>query len=230
MGQTDKKPVIIEFNGLPGAGKTTTAFEVKKRLRNMEIREIPPKRITGYRRNYKEFILSKEIRDTYVIFLKALFLIRPVTMERIRFMNMAFNYWLGIRNLHISEKQRNGICILDQGVIQLFVSMAYLGKIRNEEKYYRYIGQVMNSLDNIICVNCNVNTGTSVMRIHSRKPNGSRLYQVCDDSEMREILKIQGHQFERIREMAIKRAITINMNDSVEYNAEKVVEYCMRYL
>ena len=227
MGQANRKPVIIEFYGLPGAGKTTTAFAIQKQLRNMEIRVLSPKRIIDHQCKYKEIVLSKEIRDVYIIFLKALFLVRPITRERIRFMNMAFNYWLGIKNFHIAEKQKNGICILDQGIVQAFVSMAYLGKITNKEKYCRCIQQVVDMLDNVIFVNCRINPDISIMRMRARKPNGGRLQQIKNDNELRKMLQIQMLQFERITEKSVKGAIMIHMNEQAEANAEKIVEYCL---
>lgn len=230
MGQITGRPLIVEFNGIPGAGKTTTALEVGKSFRNKKIRELSPKKITGYRGNYRDIIWSKEIRDVYLIFLRVLLLIRPVTRERLKFMNMTFGYWLGIRKLCIPENQKNGICVLDQGVIQGFVSMAYLGKIRNEDKYYECIRKVISRLDNVVFVNCIVDADTSIMRMYSRKSKGSRLYQIRDRKEQKEILKMQNRQLESIREKTIKRAITIHMKESVEYNAGKIVEHCMRCL
>lgn len=229
MGQIVGEPLVIEFNGIPGSGKTTTALAVKKLLRLMEIREISPKKITKVQRNYKEIILSKRLRNVYCIFLKAFFLVRPLTRERFRFMNMTFDHWLGIEKMCTQKERKRGVCILDQGIVQGFVSMVYLGEIRDIEKYYECIRQVINRLDNVVFVNCMVDTDTSIKRIHSRKPNGSRLHRVRNESELSNILKVQKQQFERIRERAVKRAITIYMNDSVEYNAKKVVEYCMRY-
>lgn len=227
MGQVSGKALIIEFNGTPGAGKTTTAIEVKKRLRDMKIRTISLRRVMRYQRSYKEIMASKEIRRVYIIFLKAFLLIRPITWERLKYMNTKFNYWLGIKKLCISKNHRNGICILDQGIIQGFVSMAYLGKIRNEKKYYQYIRQVMDTLDNVICVNCSVEADISMTRMRVRKPNGGRLYQVNNNKELKEILELQKKQFEEIRRIAIKDAVTIDMNNSVEDNAKKIIEYYM---
>lgn len=230
MGQTDTRPVIIEFNGIPGAGKTTTTLEVKKLLRTMEIRDVPSKKIIQCHKDYKEIILSKKIRDVYIIFLKALLLVTPITWERLSLMNMTFNYWLGMEKMYIKGNQKKGICVLDQGIVQGFISMAYQGKIRNEKKYCRYIRQVMNQLDNVICINCNVDADISMMRMRTRKSNGGRLQQINDDKKLREALVLQKHQFERIRKRAIKNFVAINMNAMPEYNAEKIVRHCMKYL
>lgn len=230
MGQVSGKTLIIEFNGTPGAGKTTTAIEVKKRLRDMKIRTISLRRVIRYRRSYKEIMASKETRRVYIIFLKAFLLIRPITWERLKYMNTKFNYWLGINELRNSKNHRNGVCILDQGIIQGFVSMAYLGKIRNEKKYYQYIRQVMDTLDNVICVNCSIDADISMMRMRVRKPNGGRLHQIDDDKELKRVLELQKRQFEEIRRIAISDAIAMDMNNSVEDNAEKIIKYCMEYL
>ena len=183
MGQTSGKTLIIEFNGTPGAGKTTTAIEVKKRLRDMKIREISSREVKGYRGSYKEIMASEEARSVYILFLKVFFLIKPITWERLKYLNKTFNYWLGMKKLCISKKYRNGICILDQGIDQKFVSLAYLGEIRNEEKYYKRIRQVMDSLDYVICVNCTVDSDISMMRMRTRKPNGGRLHQIDGDKD-----------------------------------------------
>lgn len=230
MGQTSGKALIIEFNGIPGAGKTTTAIEVKKRLRDMKIREISAGEIKGYRRSYKEIMASRELRSVYILFLKAFLFVRPITWERLKHMNKTFSYWLGMKQLCTSKNRKNKICVLDQGIVQRFVSMAYLGEIRNEKKYYKYIAQVMDTLDNLICVNCIVDADISMMRMRARKPNGGRLHQIDDDRELKNILELQKKQFEEIRRIAIKDAVAIDMDNQVQNNAEKVIEYCMRYL
>lgn len=230
MGEGSGKTLIIEFNGTPGAGKTTTAIMIKKRLRDMKIREISPGEIKGYRGSYKEIMALRESRSVYILFLKAFLLVRPITWERLKHMNITFSYWFGMKKLCTSKNRSNKICILDQGIVQRFVSMAYLGEIRNEKKYYKYIGQVMDTLDNVVSVNCTVDADISMMRMRARKPNGGRLHQIDDDRELKNILELQKKQFEEIRRIAIKDAVTIDMNNQVEDNAEKVIEYCVRYL
>lgn len=230
MGQACGKTLIIEFNGIPGAGKTTTAVQVRKCLKDMGIKEISERKVIGYRGSYKEIMASKETRRVYIIFLKAFLLIRPITWERLKYMNAAYNYWLGIKKLYNLKSRRNKICVLEQGIIQGFVSMAYLGEIRDEKKFYKYIRQVMDTLDNVICVNCIVDTDISMLRMRARKPNGGRLQQIDDDKELKKALGLQKKQFEEIRRIAIKNAVTIDMDHQVEDNAQEVIAYCMKYL
>lgn len=230
MGQTSGKILIIEFNGIPGAGKTTTAILVKKRLRDMKISKISQGKIIGYRGSYKDIMASKESRSVYVLFLKSFFLIKPITLKRLKYMKAAYNYWLGMKKLSALKSRRDKICILEQGIVQGIVSMAYLGKIRNEKKFHQYIRQVMDTLDNMVCVNCIVDAEVSMRRMRARKPNGGRLHLIDDDKELKRILEIQKRQFEGIRRIAIKDAVTINMDNQAEDNAKKVVEYCMGYL
>lgn len=230
MGQVSAKTLIIEFNGTPGAGKTTTAVIARNCLKDMKIKEISEKKVKGYRRSYKDIMASRESRSVYILFLKAFFLIRPITRKRLKYMNAAYNYWLGMKKLNNLKSRRNKICILEDGIIQEFVSMAYLGKIRNEEKYYQYIRQVMDTLDNVICVNCAVSADVSLGRMRARRPNGGRLQQIDDDKELKKVLELQKKQFEEIRRIAIKNAVTIDMDNQAADNAQKVIAYCMKYL
>ncbi len=229
MGQSNGKTFIIEFNGTPGAGKTTVARAVKRRLRDMKVKEISSSRVLKYRGGCKEIMGSKEARYVYMLVLKAFLLIRPVTRERLKYMKTVYNYWLGIKKLCTSKNQSNRVCILDQGIIQGFVSMAYLGEIRNKKEYYECIRRVMDTFDNVICVNCTVNVDRSMMRMFTRTPNGGRLYQIDDAKELKKVLEFQKKQFEEIRQTAIEQAITIDMNDPAENNAEQIIEYCKEH-
>lgn len=229
MGQVSGKPLIIEFNGIPGSGKTTTAIEVRKCLRDMKIKEISSRKIVRYRAKWKDFISSKETRSVYIVFLKVYFLIRPMTWERLKFMNLTFNYWLGVKNAQSPKNRKSGICILDQGIIQGFVSMTYRGKIRNEKKFFQYIGQVMNRLDNILCINCDIDVDVSIERIRARRlSNNGRLEQLRNDYELKKILIEQNRQFSNIRECSLKSSMEINMNNNAVHNAERILSAVLR--
>ncbi len=145
MGQAGGKPIIIEFNGIPGSGKTTTMFEVRKLLKEMKIPEIPDKAVSECEVSRFVILRSREIRNCYFAFLRMLFMIRPFSMERFKIMNQTFRYWYGIRMLSLTgEKSKVRVCVLDQGMIQGFVSMAYRGKIRNEKKYCQCIRSILS--------------------------------------------------------------------------------------
>lgn len=230
MGQDNRKPLIIEFNGIPGAGKSTTAITVKQLLIAKGIKVMSSKKITGYKKNYKEVILSKEIRNIYITFLKAFFLISPISFERLKYMNVTFNHWLGIKKFTTSKNEKGRVCILEQGIIQGFVSMAYQGRLRSEEKYYKYIRQIVSGLDNVVIVNCDIDTCIAKMRMRTRKMKWGRLDWIKSDKELSDILILQKSQFEKIREHSIANAFEINTSDQLKRNAEQIVQYCMEYL
>ncbi len=224
MGQAGGKPIIIEFNGIPGSGKTTTMFELRKLLKEMKVPEIPDKAVSECEVNRLTILHSREIRACYITFLKAFFLIRPIRRERFRIMNRTFHYWYGIKLLSQDrERKQTRICILDQGIIQGFVSMAFQGKILNEGKYCQYIKQVLDSLGNFVCINCNTDVNVSVSRMRQRTHKLSRLDFINNNRELRKALINQKKQFERIRETAIKKAVSIDMNESPEDNAERIL-------
>lgn len=227
MGKTCGKTIIIEFNGIPGSGKSTTMYEMKKKLKEIKIKEISPQRIIAQDVSYKEILFSKEIREAFIIFLRILLLVSPLTKERWRFMQLTFRYWCGVRKLGMEKPRQTEVCILEQGIIQGFVSIAYQGKIRDEEKYCRYIGRLMESLNYVLCINCNVDIETAKKRLKNRKLSGGRLYQIKSDKELEEILLHQKEQFEKIRKISIQNSFDIDMENNAEENAEKIVKYCV---
>lgn len=227
MGKTCGKTIIIEFNGIPGSGKSTTMYEMKKKLKEIKIKEISPQRIIAQDVSYKEILFSKEIREAFIIFLRILLLVSPLTKERWRFMKLTFRYWYGVRKLGMEKPRQTEVCILEQGIIQGFVSIAYQGKIRDEEKYCRYIGRLMESLNYVLCINCNVDIETAKKRLKNRKLSGGRLYQIKSDKELEEILLHQKEQFEKIRKISIQNSFDIDMENNAEENAEKIVKYCV---
>ncbi len=228
MGKTCGKTIVIEFNGLPGAGKSTTTYEMKKRLRERGIKEFPPQKVIAQHVSYKEILLSKDIRKVYLVFLKMLWLIRPFSKERWRFMESTFRYWYGVRKLEMESNGQTGVCILDQGVIQGFISIAYQGRILDEKKYCKYIRQLMEDFQYVVSINCIVDVGTAKQRLKSRKLSGGRLYQIKSDKELEKTLLHQKKLFEKVRKISIKNSLDIDMKEKAEYNAEKIIDYCMR--
>ncbi len=224
MGQAVGKPIIIEFNGIPGSGKTTTMFELRKLLKEMKVPEIPDKAVSECEVNRLTILHSREIRACYITFLKAFFLIRPIRRERFRIMNRTFRYWYGIKLLSQDrERKQTRICILDQGIIQGFVSMMYRGRISNEKKYYQCVRQIIRKLDTVVYINCNTKVEVSEARMKEREHKLSRLDLINSDFELREVLALQRNQFNKIRKTALKRAINIDMDNSVADNAVKII-------
>lgn len=231
MGQNSAKPIVIEFNGIPGSGKTTTMYEVKKMLREMKIKEIPSPKVGSGQMDkashtgFKSLLFSKELRKMYILFLKAFLLVRPLTKERWGFMNLTYGYWYRAKKMEMLNRQ--GICIWDQGIIQGFISMAYQGKITNETKYYKYIGRLMDDLGCVICINCNIDVETAMKRMTTRKLSGGRLYHIKTDRELREALMTQKEQFEMLRKISVKNSLDIDMADDIGQNAKKIIKFCV---
>ena len=224
MEQTAGRPTIIEFNGLPGCGKTTSMIEIRKRLKHLDVRELNANKLIECAGSRKEILFSKELRSYYFLFLRLFFLIKPVTRERYRMLQMTFRYWCGIKNAR-SKGNKPEICILDQGVIQGFVSVSYQGNIKNEKKWLTYIKKIMGGLDNVIYVNCEIDPAGARTRMKGRKKKISRLYLINNDQKLDQVLFLQNCQFGKIRTAVSGNAVKINMYDTAEDNAKKIVSY-----
>ena len=224
MEKNSRKPIVIEFNGLPGSGKTTTLSMLRWLLKDYEVIELSSDSIRGSRWSYKDILCSKESRKIFFTFLKAFFVISPVTWERYKYTKRTFGYWYGIKKGSVTNHGKPRICILDEGIIQGFVSMAYKGTIRDKAVFLDCIRNIMESLDNVICVNCITDVNVSKERMRARKNKWSRLDAIQDDEELLKALSVQKKQFEAIRKKAISLSISIDMNDSAEQNAKKIIK------
>lgn len=227
MEQTVGKPIIIEFNGLPGCGKTTTMLEIRKLLKHLDVRELNSNKLIEGAGNRKKILFTKEVRYDYLLFLRSFLLIRPISKERYRMMKMTFRYWCGIKNA-TSRSRKPEICVFDQAVIQGIVSIAYKGNIRNKEKWLTYIKRIMSGLDNVICVNCEIEPSASRTRMEKRKKKVGRLYLINNNKALDKVLSLQAMQFKEIREVIPQKAVTINMHDPAEDNAKKIIDYLIQ--
>lgn len=229
MEKTNGKPIVIEFNGIPGSGKTTTMLEMKKILKARGIMEISPNQIKAYMWNYLTVMKSKDKRKMWFEFFKVFLSIRPLSLARFKILEDTFTYYLGVCELaERNNKARQQVCILDQGIIQGFVSMAYDGTVKDKELFLNCIKSVMGKLNNVICVNCITDVNVSKERMRARKNKWSRLDAVQDDEKLLKALSVQKKQFETIRKRAIFQSISIDMNDSAEQNAKKIIDSCMK--
>lgn len=224
MEKISRKPIVIEFNGLPGSGKTTTLVTMRGLLKKYEVIELSGDSVRTNKWTYQEIMGSKEIRKVFFSFLKAFFLIHPITWERWKLTKRTFGYWYGIQKSSVTHHGKPRICILDEGIIQGFVSMAYKGTIRDKAVFLDCIKSIMESLDNVICVNCITDVNVSKERMRARKNKWSRLDAIQDDEELLKALLVQKKQFEAIRKKAISLSISIDMNDSAEQNAKKIIK------
>lgn len=214
MERVDKRPVIIEFNGLPGSGKTTIARALGNSIESMGMTVS----YHYYRHNYQMYPKSILLSPKYIPVVKALsdyarllpnrqYMPRVLTM--VNFLRMYRNF---------IKDRGSDFLLIDQGIIQSFISLAHQDQLKKSprlEKAFKCM-----HLDNlpVLFVNCNVREDTSNARIISRSSNGCRVESMTDEARHR-TLKMQEDNFSYLREV-IKESLTsyidINTDNSVD--------------
>lgn len=211
-----ESPLIIEFYGLPGSGKTTIVNALQSRLEGMGLTTV-----TKYFRNIfhrKPQTLLMAPRYWKLIKASLSFsdlLSKHSYIQRILLM-LKF-----VRMYRHFESDKPADCLLvDQGIIQGIVSIAHNEKLTRSDKLENLIGLMHMDTMPLIFVNCNVSNETANERILSRPSNGCRVENMTCEERNRTLL-IQSNNFYLIREIINQRYSSVCV---VEVNNEGPVE------
>lgn len=218
MEFVNKKTAIIEFNGLPGTGKTTISRLLAENL----VKEYDMV-FCGYNRHsYHDY--------TYSMFMSPLYYSRAlkffsysryfVTPRSIRYSLVPLKY-LRMYDFFVKDKNNGGL-IIDQGFIQGLISLAH-NELFPHTKSLGYLLRTsgLNDLP-IVIVNCNCSLDRTIDRLLTRPVQGSRL-QLMNKEELKVTMTVQEHNLQTLRSLLIEtcpntKCVTIDTELSPEYN------------
>lgn len=218
--------MVIEFNGLPGTGKTTVSHVLGQLLEASGIRcaytyELQESKL----KRYFSYLYDGSIVVAYLV-KKIIDDIKPERPERNKMIFLVVKYY----RMYLNYKKlcENEILIIDQGIVQALISIAYNDHITSSkgvENLFRYLKKKKITF---LCVNCNTDSLLSFERIKKRNQKGGRL-DVLDGQELVQILDLQKENFEMIRECIYKingrdTSINIDTNNEPHINAEILIK------
>ena len=221
--------VIIEFNGLPGCGKTTIAEALLKRLNAYKatvLYDIPGGII---HRLFKAFVDGSIPFILYCLLILKDFKSSTFSEKKYYLMTAYGHYQQYLHFMNYSDKR---YLVVDQGLVQDIISFAFRDKLENE----KYVEQLINFClkkynGSLLVVNCSVSVETSLQRISKRgKTDGSRLDRIYRESPEKavETLMVQQSNFSCIRQIlnAIGKdeQVFVDCNAEAEYNSGLIVE------
>lgn len=221
MGKNDKA-IIIEFNGLPGVGKSTVAKELEQLIQE--------RGITCYR-SYLKRPINKRVVS--LLFSPELFRLLPSVLRYSRKYRGGFSkyrYVLGFLMIcrqyrHFLTDVKSGVLVIDQGVAQEYISIAHVETICNSEHLLKTTNAVKKDGISFIRVDCDVQEKKVFERLKERSNGGSRL-ECNEDAEIYRLLKIQQNNLQIVRETmdnsVINAHITIDTLNSPRENAELI--------
>lgn len=216
-------PIIVEFNGLPGSGKTTLAEELKKTLKKK-----------GYvvsnfyfKRRYHKLGELIVLNPMYWGLIKT-FIKYSHLFENKKSLSIILRVVNFIRSYHdFIKSNRREVLIVDQGFVQGVISIAHQDALPQTEHLEDILKMTNLNSNAVVCVNCNVDEVVSNKRITSRPKNGCRVETMGNDERMN-TLTIQKENLAYLRERLFKICPNIIYVDAnTEYdvldNVDKIV-------
>ena len=188
--------IIVDFNGLPGCGKSTYASEVyKKMVSNGDM---------CYLLNKNEYVLSDKIGNKINDYMRLLILPNLIYNLKLfskwkqnkfdRKISTKEKIWKTLRIVVLYDKihrlsKKEGILLIDQGIIQDYADF-YINKEHSYNDLLNYAKKYFDIAKKIIIVNCDITEEETIRRIRKRN---RKQYDVdkMSDEELEKILKLE---------------------------------------
>lgn len=225
-----KHPVVFEFNGLPGTGKTTIQNELGKLFKADNIEYC-----TLY---YKQKLHQRAVSLLLSPWLLGLFFkLKSYTKFFAKKQNRSWHiagilsFVRSYRDFPLQDEIK--VLIQDQGVVQNFVSIAHHDPIRSIESLDKAIDWIVKKKATFVRIECELDAELSMQRIQLRATTGSRL-DTMGIEERKQILLTQQDNFRIVREAFDKSGafpvISISTRLKPEENAQIIYQQMKQYL
>ncbi|AMC92688.1 hypothetical protein AOC36_01380 [Erysipelothrix larvae] len=235
MGTRNNTCILIEFNGLPGCGKTTIVNELENLMEKEGVHFLNLKDVYFYKEKHR---ISKIITVTFAAFsrkqrtqnikiMKYLFLF-DVSKERVLYALRLIKLLYQVRR--VKDKGCGEVMILEEGILQYTASISHVDTINNQNLLSSLIESMIGYVDSIICVNCNLDYSDIVKRIRQRN-DLQRRFDSMDDDQLIEGLVQNMKCFNIMRRsyQKIGESIDIDTIGSPIENSRKIQEKYKSY-
>ena len=222
----NSKTIIVEFNGLPGLGKTTVA--------NLLLNELNNRGYTTVTSHWRKNILNNfhhpfpelynlDLYHRFVTFARS---IPPKRKKRthVHIVNFYIQKYEAIRKYCDAD-----FAIIDEAIIQFWVAIAFNDIIPHDNEKVRAIINKLKALHiDFIRVDCLNHVDSAATRIKQR-PKKNIIFEKLDDTDLISALEAEAANFEYLRAVFSEMyenqlVITIDTNDSPKKNEKKIAE------
>lgn len=213
---------IIEFNGLPGTGKTTIAEALMDQMQEKGkrcIKTLPDKGL---------------IKSILYSLLHPSCLILIYLLNRLQKQNQSFSQKFSSAYLVLHYYQMYMKCersnsadylIIDQGIIQALISMAHLAEMHASATMGKIARTILSNVS-FLEVDCMINKDIAFERIRNRKSAGSRL-ESLDDVSLKSAYRVQAGNFRVVRslfgECSSHNVISLDTSDNISDNVSIIL-------
>lgn len=213
---------IIEFNGLPGAGKTTIANQLKYELESKGY-----SCISSFKQESLFILMFYCLR--YPSCLQLLYKLFRLSKNAI---NDKVNRGIVLLIVHyyqqylLSKKAKEDFCIVDQGIIQGIISLFHTRELSDSELLKSISSTIMKHIS-FWRVDCIVNESFSFDRIRTRTPAGSRLEKLNDEALLL-AFRTQAINFSVVRDAFSSaynsQSIVLDTANNVDSNVQIIIK------
>lgn len=226
-----KRIIILEFNGLPGVGKSTICKELNKLINKEHINTVDG----YYGRLWNRYAHTVLFSKKYVHIIKCLANCRgcyyDVVKNHVHAVNFAATYRMYQNFMNNSDKQQ--VLIVEQGFVQHAISLFYNKHIPSESTLFPIWQMVKDAGNSLVSINCDNDINNVMNRLRQRPSKDSRL-DMLEEDEMKKTLMIQAENFTLARKGRSKifegTELTLDTNNTPSFNAEQIMKIIRKRL
>jgi len=227
MGESLNITKIIEFNGVPGIGKTTIALNL---FNELQVRNIQVCYFSEYYSSLKKnkYLLLKAILKIRIIqiqfLLNSFYVMRYKNIfKQTRRIMSAFKHFLLMNYCY--ETQKYHCIIMDQGLIQSWISYFHSSKIQETNSFKELFKKVANHYAEYYIVNTHLEKDIIVERLCNREFGTSRLDKLHEQEKLK-VVEVQIINFELIRNaISSDKAKYIDTSKTINFNVKEIIEF-----
>jgi hypothetical protein len=189
-----KKPIIVEFNGLPGLGKTTVANSLIEILNHLGYKTVNRR----YRRNLF-YTLHHPIPELFNLKLYKLVSDYAKSIKpRKKRTHLHFTNFYAKKYLSILKYSGADFGIVDEGLIQFLVAMAFQDRMPESDKAEAIVRKLKALGIKFVRVDCANDVETSVARVLSR-PSRGLVFETMQKEELNKTMEAEALNFDYLR-------------------------------
>lgn len=225
MAASIEEPLIIEFNGLPGSGKSSIAQRVVKELEAEGIRCLRLYNRTKLYRHHRVSLLRPYCLKLYHVLTQYSGLLCPQSRK---YAKLSAAYYLRMYVDFLKDKP-SSVLVVDQGILQAFLSLGYTD-VMPDSDYLRDAFEIIKRVgNNMMVVNCSCPEDETMARIHGRKPNGARVHAM-EEKELQDTLHTQTGNLDLLRSLSksvlnYSKFVDLNTLGSIETNVDIIFHH-----
>lgn len=224
--------VFLEFNGIPGSGKTTLSDRVIENMKGASYtvesyHQLIKKPTRNNLKRLVRYLFSIKLSSFKIGYLALMYLIT----------NKKFNHENGLRvislivlfNFYQKKSLANDeeVILVDQGLVQQMVSMLFESELIAEKYVKKLIRYTQKKDMGIFIVNIDLDINESFERLTKREGNISRIQKLKKDTAMHTLI-MQQNNFNKIRKIIREldlESIAVNTQGSIETNVLLLENY-----